>query len=193
MSAACQACCPSPSPEVCPSSCPLNQSYVFVKTHWPEYNVYHFMQILLHYKLSFYTNLSVSMLLSLKSKSSLLLLTCWWSWDSPAIPLSALLGGPVFSSVQFSSVAQSCPTLCDPMECSMQGLPVYHQLREFTQIHVHWVSDAIQPCHPLSSPSPPTFNPGRFQWVSSSHQVAKGLEFQIHHQSFQWIFRTDFL
>ena len=78
---------------------------------------------------------------------------------------------------QFSSVAQSCPTLCDPMDCSMPGLPVHHQLPEFTQTHVHWVSDAIQPSHPLSSPLPPTFNlsqhQGLFKWVSSSHQVAK--------------------
>ena len=64
-----------------------------------------------------------------------------------------------FSSVQFSSVAQSCPTLCDPMNCSMPGLPVHHQLPEFTQTHVHRVGDAIQPSHPLSSPSPPAPNP----------------------------------
>ena len=61
-------------------------------------------------------------------------------------------------AVQFSSVTQSCPTLCDPMDCSTSGLPVHHQLPEFTQTHVHWVSNAIQPSHPLSSPSPPTFN-----------------------------------
>ena len=96
---------------------------------------------------------------------------------------------------QFSSVAQSCPTLCDPMDCSTPGFLVHHQLPEFTQTHVHWVGDAIQPSHPLSSPSPAAFNPsqhqGLFQWVSSSHQVAKGLEFQLHHQPFQWILRTD--
>ena len=97
----------------------------------------------------------------------------------------------------FSSVAQSCLTLCDPMDCSRPGLPVHHQLPEFTQIHVHWVGDAIQPSHPLSSPSSPSLNlsqhQGLFQWVNSSHQVAKGLEFQLQHQSFQWISRTDFL
>ena len=102
-----------------------------------------------------------------------------------------------YLSVQFSSVTQSCPTLGDPMNCSMAGLPVHHQLPEFTQTHVHWLSDAIQPSHPLSSPFPPTFNlsqhQGLFKWVSSSHQVAKVLEFQLQHQSFQWIFRTDFL
>ena len=91
-------------------------------------------------------------------------------------------------SVQFSSVTQSCPTLCDPMNCSMPGLPVHHQLVEFTQTHVHWVGDAIQPSHPLLFPSPPAFNlsqdQGLFKWVSSSHQVAKVLEFQLQHQSF---------
>ena len=66
-------------------------------------------------------------------------------------------------SVQFSSVTQSSPTLCDPMNCSTPGLPVHHQLPEFTQIYVHWVSDAIQPSHPLSSPSPPAPNPSQHQ------------------------------
>ena len=82
---------------------------------------------------------------------------------------------------QFSSVTQSCPTLCDPMNLSTPGLPVHHQLPEFTQTHVHRVSDAIQPSHPLSSPSPPSRNPSQhqslFQWVNSSHKVAKVLEF----------------
>ena len=100
-----------------------------------------------------------------------------------------------FSS--FSSVAQSCLTLCDPMNCSTPGLPVHHQLLESTQTHVHWVGDAIQPFHPLSSPSPPALNlsqhQGFFKWVSSLHQVAKVLELQLQRQSFQWIFRTNFL
>ena len=99
--------------------------------------------------------------------------------------------------VQFCSVAQSCPALCNPINRSTPGLPVPHQLPESTQTHVHWVSDAIQPSHPLLSPSPPIFNlsqhQGPFKWVSASHQVAKVLEFQLQHQSFQWIFRTDFL
>ena len=99
--------------------------------------------------------------------------------------------------VQFSLVAQLCPTLCNPVDCSTPGFLVHHQLLEFTQTHVHWVSDAIQPCHPLSSPSPPAFSlsqhQGLFKWVSSSHQVAEVLEFQLQHQSFQWIFRTEFL
>ena len=98
---------------------------------------------------------------------------------------------------QFSSVAQSCPTLWDPMDCSTPGLPVHHQLPEITPTHVHRVGDAIQLFHPLSSPSPPAFNlsqhQGLFQWVSSSHQVAKVLEFQLQHQSFQWTLRTDLL
>ena len=98
---------------------------------------------------------------------------------------------------QFSLVARSCPTLCDPMDCSMPGFPIHHQLPEPTKTHVHGVSDTIQPSHPLSSPSPPAFNlsqhQGLFQWVSSSHRVAKVLEFQLQDQSFQWLFRTDFL
>ena len=98
---------------------------------------------------------------------------------------------------QFSSVTQSCLTLCDPMDCSMPGLPVHHQLPKFTQTHVHWVGDAIQLSHALSSPSPPALNPsqhqGLFKWVSSSHQVAKLLEFQLQHQSFQWPPTTDLL
>ena len=107
-----------------------------------------------------------------------------------------------FSSVQFSSVIQLCLTLCDPMNHSMPGLPVHHQLPEFTQTHVHRVSVAIQPSHPLSSPSPlspnPSQNQGLFQCVNFSHQVAKVLEFQPQHQSFQWTpglisFRMDWL
>ena len=98
---------------------------------------------------------------------------------------------------QFSSVTQLCPTPCDPMDCSTPGLPVHHQLPESTKTHVHWVGDAIQPSHPLLSPSPPAFNlsqhQGLFQWVSSSHQVAKVLELQLQHQSFQWRIRVDFL
>ena len=101
----------------------------------------------------------------------------------------------VFSSVQL--LAQSCPTLCNPMNHSMPGLPVHHQLPEFTQTHIHRVSGAIQPSHPLSSPSPSAPNPSQhqslFQWVSSSHQMTKVLEFQLQHQSFQRIPRADLL
>ena len=101
--------------------------------------------------------------------------------------------------LQFSSVIQSSPTLCDPVDCSVPGFPVDHQLLELTQTHVHWIGDAIQPSHPLSSPSLAinlSQHPGLFKWVSSSHQVAKVLKFQLQHQSFQWIlglisFRID--
>ena len=100
-------------------------------------------------------------------------------------------------SVQFSSVAKSCSTLCNPMNHSTPGLPVHHKLLEFTQTHVHGVGDAIQPSHPLSSPSPPAPNPsqhqGLFQWVNISHEVAKVLEFQLQHQSYQWTPRTYLL
>ena len=97
------------------------------------------------------------------------------------------------SSVQLLS----CLTLCHPMDCGTSGFPVHHQLPGLAQTHVHQVSDAIQPSPPLSSPSPPAFSlsrhQGLFKWVSTLHQVARVLEVQLQHQSFQWIFRTDFL
>ena len=101
----------------------------------------------------------------------------WDRTDNPeAFPTFKFNQVPL-SSVQFSSVAQSCPTLCNPMNCSTPGLPVHHQLPESTQTHVHQVGDAIPPSHPLSSPSPPALSlsqhQGLFKWVSSSHQVAK--------------------
>ena len=100
-------------------------------------------------------------------------------------------------SVQFSSVAQSCPTLWDPMNRSTPGLSVHHHLPEFTQIRVHRVHDAIQSSHPGSSPSPPTPNPSQhqslFQWVNSSHEVSKVLKFQLQHHSFQRNPRADLL
>ena len=100
-------------------------------------------------------------------------------------------------SQSVSSVAQSCLTLCNPVNCSTPGLSVHHQLPEFPQTHVHWVGDAIQPSYLWSSPSPPAFNLSQhqdlFQWISSSHQVAKVVELPLQHQSFQWIFRADFL
>ena len=93
------------------------------------------------------------------------------------------------SLIQLSSVTQSCPTLCDPIDSTMPGLPVYPQLPELAQTHAHKVGDAIQPSHSPLSPSPPAFNlsqhQGLFQWVSSSHQVAKVFELQLQHQSFQ--------
>ena len=112
-----------------------------------------------------------------------------------------------FSSVQsFSHVRLvstpfqfqfSLSVVSDSMNCSIPGFPVHHQLPELTQSHVPWIGNAIQPSHPLSSPYPPAFNlsqhQGLFQWVSSLHKVAKVLQFQLRHQSFQWLFKTDFL
>ena len=96
--------------------------------------------------------------------------------------------------IQFSSVTQSCSTPCDPMNCTTPGLPVLHKFPGPTQRNVHWVGDAIQPSHPLSFPSP-ALNPPQhqdlFKWVSSLHEVAKVLEFQLQHQFFQWTPRTD--
>jgi len=94
------------------------------------------------------------------------------------------------------SVAKLCPTLCDPMDCSMPGFPVLHYLPEFAQTHLPWVSDAIQPSHPLSSCSSPALSlsqhQGLFHWVGSLHQAVKTLELQLHPKSFQCIFRVDF-
>ena len=108
-------------------------------------------------------------------------------------PLYSLIAYEYYN--QFNSVVQSCLTLCDPMDCSTPVFPVHYQLPELVQTHVYQVGDAIQPSHPLSSPFPLAFNlfqhQGLLQRVSSLHQVAKVLEFQL--QSFQWIFRVDFL
>ena len=105
------------------------------------------------------------------------------SSSSSSTDLNSLWGQRWRHHIQISSVIQSCPTLWDPMNCSTPGLSVHHQLPEFTQTHVHWVSDAIQSSHPLSSPSPPAPNPPQhqslFQWVNSSHEVARVLEFQL--------------
>ena len=118
----------------------------------------------------------------------------WQQWNR-LIKFRRNLPSTCFS--QFSSVAQSCPILCDPMNRSTPGFPVHHQFPGFTQTHVHQVGDAIQPSHLLSSPSPsapsPSQHHGLFQWVNSSHEVAKVLEFQLQHQSFQWTPRTDLL
>ena len=113
-----------------------------------------------------------------------------------SLPLQSILSTSLGEMPQFSSVAQSCPTLCDPINHSTPGLPVHHQLPDFSQTHIHWGSVAIQPSHPLSYPSPAlklSQQQGIFKWVSSLHQVAKVLEFELQHQSFQWIFKTDFL
>ena len=127
-----------------------------------------------------------------KIRSNFILFMC-----ISCFPTYDLQGYIKVNSVQFSSVPQSCLTLCDPMDCSTSGLPVYHQFLQLIQTYDHWVGDDIQPSHPLLSPSPPAFNlfqhKGLFQWVSSSHQVAKELEFQLQYQSFQWTPRTDLL
>ena len=105
---------------------------------------------------------------------SLLTMGHFWKWKQ------------VFSDHVWTAVAQSCPTLCDPMDCAMPGFPVLHHLPELAQTPVHWVHNAIQPSHPLSSPSLPAFYlsqyQGLFQWAGSSHQVAKVLELHLHPQ-----------
>ena len=115
----------------------------------------------------------------------------WFQWAQ------TLESSHTQKSTQYSSVTQSWPTHWDPINRKMPGLPVHHQLPEFTQTYVHRVSDAIQPSHPLSSPSPPAPNPSQhqslFQWVNSSHEVAKVLEFQLQHHSLQRTSRTDLL
>jgi len=127
--------------------------------------------------------------LGLTSSSLLLVKTSW------GVVFSNGVIRDFWHSVEFSSVPQSCPTLCHPMDCSTPGFPVHHQLPELTQTHVHWVGDAIQPSHLLLSPSPPAFNlsqyQGLFKWVSSL--LTYVLDFQLQHQSFQWIIRTHFL
>ena len=122
-------------------------------------------------------------ILSMTSSNKWVLSVCFRWWKCFGTTEYLLLHNTVYvlnahlKVVQFSSVAQSCLTLCDPMDCSTPGLPIPDQLPEFTQTHVHQVGDAIQPSHPLSSPSPPTFNLSQhqslFKWVSSLHQMAK--------------------
>ena len=117
----------------------------------------------------------------------------WWSLRPPTFSRhgSDYPMGPLCCC----SVTKSCPTLCDPMDCSMPGFPVLHHLPEFAEIHIHRVSDAIQPSHPLLSPSPPAFSlsqhQGLFQWVDSSHQMDKVLQLQLQYQFFQRIFRVE--
>ena len=120
-----------------------------------------------------------------------------WNWSLLYRVKQARTKNTNTVSVQFSSFAQSCLTLCDPMNCRTPGLPGHHQLPEFTQTHIHRVSDAIQASHPLLSPSPPAPNPSQhqslFQWVNSSHKVVKVLEFQLQHHSLQRNPRADLL
>ena len=126
-----------------------------------------------------------------------------WPRDQTHISCISCIVGRFFTKWEaqlLTSVQFSCSVVSDflqSMNCSTPGLPVHYQLPELTQTYVHRVSNAIQPSHPLSSPSPPAFNLSQhqclFQWVSSSHQAAKVLERQLQHQSFQWIFKTDLL
>ena len=139
---------------------------------------FHIFTISLHFEIHVIVNITAIKLFSLKSVSRLENASLKWK-----LSYCHILSGFQNVAHRFRSVAQSCPTLCDPMNHSMPGLPVHHQLPEFTETHVHRVSDAIQPSHPLSSPSPPAPNPSQhqslFQWVNSSHDVAKVLEFQL--------------
>ena len=129
-------------------------------------------------------------------KISIHFLTCWslgpkYTGGPKIEPIQSGQVPMSSSAFQFSSVTQYCPILLEPNNCSTPGLPVHHQLTEFTQTHVHRVGDAIQPshlCHPLLLQ-----HQGLFQWVDSSHQEAKVLELQLQDQSFQWIFRVDLL
>ena len=160
----------------------------WLQTFWPN------LKIIKYCKISFY----VSCIYTWAFLTHFSLTACKWAsevseiartWKQPKCPLTEEWIKKMWHiytmehSVQFSSVAQSYPTLCDPMNCSTPGLPVHHKLPEFTQTHVHRVSDAIQPSHPLSSPSPLAPNPSQhqslFQWVNSAHEVAKILEFQL--------------
>ena len=115
-------------------------------------------------------------------------------WQADTLPLCHLENP---SSYPFVVQSLSCVCLCKPMDCSTQGFPVLHHLPELAQTHVHWVSDTIQPSHPPSLPSAPALNlsehQGLFQWVGSSHEVAKALKLQLQYQFFQWIFRVDIL
>ena len=146
------------------------------------------MSLNLHYKSSISKRIKRERIKYLRP-TMMKLLFSFWNFDSKGLLYSSKHKA---LRPKFISVTQSCLTLCDPMDC----FPVHHQLPELAQTHVHRVSDAIQPSHPLSTPSPALSlyqRQGLYQWVDSLHQVAKVLEFQLQHQSFQWIFRTDFL
>ena len=114
-------------------------------------------------------------------------------WESSVFSIYCALKAALKSCC---SVTKPCLTLCDPVDCSMPGLPVPHHLLVFAQVHIHRIGDAIQLSYPLSPSSPSALNlsqhQGLFQWVDSSHLVAKVLEVQLQHQSFQWVFRVDF-
>ena len=118
-------------------------------------------------------------------------------WGKKGVALKGIIRSLGLTCTTIVVKSLSCVWLCDPMDCSTSSLSVLHYLLEFAQTHVHWVGDAIHSSHPLSPPSPPDLNLSQhqnlFQWVGSLHQVSKVLELQLHHQSFQWIFRIDYL
>ena len=146
---------------------------------------------------SLYSCLRLSRDINSLTFSKNLSLFCFCQFLFSITLISAWIFITSFPSLLFSSVAQLCLTLCNTMNRSTPGLPVHHQLPKFTQTHVHRVGDAIQPSHPLLSPSPPAPNPSQhqslFQWVNSSHEVSKVLEFQLQHHSFQRTPRADLL
>ena len=194
--------CPSPTPGACSNSCPssrwchpTNSSSVVPFSSrlqsFPASGSFPMSQFFTSDSQSVGVSSSASVLPMNIQDWFPLGLTGWISLQSKG--LSRVFSNTTVQkhqiNYQFSSVAESCPTLCDPMNRSMPGLPVHHHLPEFTQTHVHRVRDVIQPSHPRSSLSPPTPNPSQhqslFQWVNSSREVAKVLEFQLQHHSLQ--------
>ena len=157
--------CPSPTPGACSNSCPLSW--------WCHPTTSSFV-------------VPFSRLQSFSASGSFSMSEFLTPGGQSTRALVSASASQFFASVQFkfSSVTQSCLALCDPMDYSTPGLPVHHQLPEFTQTHAHRVGDAIQPSHPLSSLSPPAFNlsqhQGLFKWVCFSHQLAKVLEFSFN-------------
>ena len=173
--------CPSLSPRVCSNSCPwvsvaIQLSHPLMPTSPPAFNLseHHglFQWVSASLQGAKFTGVSASVFpMNIQG---------WFPLGLTGLISTLFKGFSAFQirSDQIRSVAQLCPTLCDPMNCSTPGLPVHHQLPEFTETHVHRVSDAIQPSHPLSSPFPLAPNPSQhqslFQWVNSSHEVPLG-------------------
>ena len=170
--------CSNPSPPTVERT-QLSKGYHHLYSHSSQKS-----GIILDFLLLFLTSIFILSLVLIDSFSKCLSICCA-SLTTISLVLALIQTLIIFhlDSVQFSSVTKSCPTLCNPMNHSTPGLPIHHQLPEFTHTHIHWVSDAIQPSHPLSSPSPPAPNPSQHQslsqWVNSSHEVAKVLEFQL--------------
>ena len=170
--------CPSPAPGACSNSCPLSwwchpiisSSVILFSSCLQSFPASGSFPVIAFFFLLTCEEVKMAKTFSVSYKVKLM-----WLLNYVKCGLSS----------QFSSVTQLCPTFCDPMDCSMPRFPLHHQLLELAQTHVHWVSDVIQLSDPLSSPSPPALNlsqhRGLFQGVSSSHQVAKVLEFQLQH------------